>query len=90
MNNENQANKSLNEHKGFCLFNDVEDQELRTRNRAVVMTNIAENHTKNKLITPGGAGILIGYFNAIPQDERKGVFSQFMEKMYERGFVLTH
>lgn len=81
--------KQVNEHKGFCLFNDIEDVELRDRNRAVVMTNIAENHCKNNLITPGGAGILLGYFNALPVEERKNVLKQFMEKMYDRGFKLT-
>lgn len=85
MNNANQ----VNEYKGFTLFNDVEDELLRDKNRAVMMTNIAENHCKNSLITPGGAGILIGYFNQIPTDQRKEVLKQFMEKMYERGFKLT-
>ena len=79
----------MKDYKGFSTFNDIEDVELRDRNRAVVMTNIAENHCKNNLITPGGAGILLGYFNALPAEERKNVLKQFMEKMYDRGFKLT-
>lgn len=76
-------------YKGFELFNDIEDQALRTRNRAVVLANMADDHTKNKLISPNGAGLMLGYFSQIPEIERKEVQEVFIKNMKERGFVLT-
>lgn len=77
----------MNEFKGFSLFNDIEDKALQTRNRAVIMTNIVEQFTKNKLITPKGTALVMGYFNCIPEVERKDVMNQFEVQMKERGFV---
>lgn len=76
-------------YKGFELFNDIEDQALRTRNRAVVLANMADDHTKNKLISPNGAGLMLGYFSQIPEAERKEVQEVFIKNMKERGFVLA-
>lgn len=79
----------MNEFKGFSLFNDVEDVALRTRNRAVVMANIAKNHSKAGLISPGGAGLIIGYFDKVPQPERKDVMEAYVKRMYEEGFKIV-
>lgn len=78
-----------NDFKGYSLFNDIEDAALRNRNRAVIMANIAEHNTKGNKITPKGASILIGYFNAIPKDEKLTVHEQFSKNMKERGYA-TH
>lgn len=78
-----------NEFKGFSLFNDVEDTELRNRNRAVILTNIATSHTKNRKITPGGAGLIIRYFNLIPPHERQDVQSKFVDHMKREGMHLV-
>lgn len=77
----------VNEFKGYTLFNDIDDAALRNRNRAVIMANIAEFHTKGKKITPKGASILVGYFNAVPKDERLTVHEQFAQNMKERGYA---
>lgn len=74
--------------KGYSLFNDIEDIELRTRNRAVILTNLAADHTKNKLISAKGAGLILGYFGLIPENERKGVEGAFKEGMKQRGYEL--
>lgn len=74
------------EYKGFSLFFDIEDNTLRTRNQAVVLANMAESNSKNRRITPGGVGLIIGYFDKIPKEERKTVYDQFMQFMKERGF----
>jgi hypothetical protein len=79
---------SKSTYRGFELFNDIEDAALRTRNRAVVLANIAENHTRNRLISPNGAGLLLGYFGCIPIEERRTVQEAFVVNMKERGFVL--
>lgn len=76
-----------NEYRGFSLFNDVEDKELQLRNRAVVMSNIAEQYTTAKKITLKGASLVLGYFDCIPNEERKELQTKFEITMKERGFV---
>lgn len=83
-------NENLNDYKGFSLFSDIEDAVLRTRNRAVVLCNIAEDHTKQKLISPKGASLILGYFSKIPDNEKLGVKERFSETMIERGYKLGH
>lgn len=77
-------------YKGFELFNDIEDMALRTRNRAVVLANLAEDNTKNRLISAKGASLILGYFMSIPQEERKDVSDEFAKTMQARGFRLTN
>lgn len=78
-----------NEFKGFFLFNDIEDIELRNRNRAVILTNIALAHTKNRKITAGGAGLILGYFNQILPGDRNDVQSKFVKHMQQEGMYLV-
>lgn len=85
MTNENQ----VNEYKGFCLFNDIEDGELRNRNRAVVMANMAETHSKDRKISINGAALITGYFNCVPHNERKDTMNMFIRNMDERGFKIV-
>jgi hypothetical protein len=73
--------------KGFNLFNDIEDEQLRIRNRAVVLANIAEDNTKKALLSPKGAALVLGYFNCIPQEERGAVKDSFAKNMQERGYA---
>ena len=77
-----------NDYRGFSLFNDIEDKELQLRNRAVVMSNIAEQYTKAKKITLKGASLILGYFDCIPNEERKTLQDRFENTMKERGFCL--
>lgn len=79
----------INNYKGFELFNDIEDDTLRTRNRAVVLANIAEDHTKDRRINTKGAALILGYFGAIPNEERKAVKDKFVNDMQQRGFALV-
>jgi hypothetical protein len=77
-----------NEYKGYSLFKDIEDSALRIRNRAVIMANIAETHTKQQRVTAKGASLLVGYFKEVPDVEKKSVMERFGEFMKERGYVL--
>lgn len=84
-----QTNEERNEYRGFSLFNDVEDINLRMRNRAVVMANIAEQYTKDKKITTKGASLILGYFECIPLAERRPLELKFTEVMRDRHFITT-
>lgn len=76
-------------YKGFELFSDIEDKALRNRNRAVVLTNMANMHTKNKRINAAGAGLILGYFNLVPMEDRGDVQRRFMDQMQKEGFILA-
>lgn len=79
-----------NEFKGYSLFNDIDDADLRSRNRAVTLCNIAEAHTnKEKRISPGGAALMIRYTEQIPDQERKSVLEKMVGFMKERGYELA-
>jgi hypothetical protein len=78
-----------NDYRGFCLFNDIEDKALQTRNRAVVLANIAQDHTKDRRINAMGAGLVIGYFDKLPPEDRAAVRDAFEANMIQRGFVLA-
>lgn len=83
-------NQNPAEFKGFSLFADVEDANLRTFNRARVMANMAEDHiNKEKRIHPKGAALILGYFNLIPKEERDVAKDMFQLEMNNRGFALT-
>lgn len=75
--------------KGFELFSDIEDDALRTRNRAVVLANLAEDHTKDRRISAKGAGLILGYVQSIPEGERNSVRLAFAENMKQRGYALV-
>ncbi len=75
-------------YRGFDLFSDLEDASLKAHNRAAIMSNICESHTKRGKITPGGAGLVMGYFNCIPVEERKSTFDKFITTMSGRNYFM--
>lgn len=75
--------------KGYELFNDIEDKNLRNRNRAVVLTNIAEDRTRNRLISANGAGLILGYFKEIPDEDKNDVKERFTVEMKNRGYLIA-
>ena len=79
----------MNEYKGFSLFSDIDDTDLRNRNRAVVLANIAENNSRNQRIGPNGMGLILGYFNEVPVADRDDVKERFKVCMQQRGFELV-
>lgn len=80
-----------NNYKGYALFNEIEDPILRNRNRAVVLSNVAIDHTKKatKRISPRGAAIVLGYFNSIPDVDKPDVQERFKQRMFEEGYELS-
>jgi hypothetical protein len=87
--NKKMKKEKMTHYKGFDLFNDIEDPILRNRNRAVVIANIAEDNTKNHLISPKGASLILGYFNEIPALDKTDVIERYKINMQERGYVIN-
>lgn len=75
--------------RGFSLFSDIEDYVLRVRNRAVVLTNMAEDNSQSSLINAKGVSLILGYFQQVPEDEREDLTAKFKTTMAERGFRIT-
>lgn len=75
-----------NDVKGISLFNDIEDTTLRNRNRYVVLSNMAEAHTKHKKITEKGTLLILSYFHAVPEGDKKEVYDGFKAEMLRRGY----
>ena len=79
--------EKMENYKTLPLFNDIEDYALRTRNRAVIMANVSEQNTKDKKITVKGVSLVLGYFNSIPEEERKDLYNAYEEQMRSRGYA---
>ena len=82
--------KKILEIAGYSLFNDEEykeHKELQQRNRAVTMCNIFEAAQRDKQMAPKLSVILFNYFNAIPEEERKKLYAEYVHRMKERGYV---
>lgn len=76
----------MNEFKGYSLFNDIEDVDLRTRNQAVVMANMVEQNTRDKKITPKGASLILGYFSKVKKEDRPITHNKFEQRCKEIGY----
>lgn len=81
----------MNEINGYSLFNEVQDAELRNRNRAVVMANIFEDYLDHDKEEPTvkikGANILLKYFEKVKDADKAEVAKLYQEIMtQERGY----
>jgi hypothetical protein len=83
-------NQLTDNYRGFNLFNDIPDAPLRNRNRAVTLTNMAEDNSRNRLISPNGAGLMLGYFKHVPDEDKRDVQDRFVESMKLRGFKIVN
>jgi hypothetical protein len=79
----------MNTYKGYSLFDEVKDQALRTRNRAVVMANMYEDYPdpENKdYVSRKGALMIFTYMERVPEKERAELVTEFHKQMGERGY----
>lgn len=73
-------------YMGYNLFLDVEEIESRNRNRGQVMLNIFEDHCTDRRIGPAGMVAILGYFKAIPSDERMEALEYFKAMTTKAGY----
>jgi len=73
------------EYDDYSLFDDVEDDLLRTRNRCIVMYNIYDSTTKDGKTNARGTKQLMEYLNMIPQNERADILSGFRIMLENQG-----
>lgn len=94
MRKENYMSKANNNFHSFPLFNDVEEVELRTHNRAAIMVNIFEDgYSKDNKgvgkVSDRSTLLIIGYMNKIPEGERKETINEFVRQANKRGFEIA-
>lgn len=78
-----------NDFKGYALFNDIEDEVLRARNRATILANMCEDNTRDHLVSESGIELMKGYLDNVPHIERYETYAQFQQQMKDRGYVLA-
>ena len=75
---------------GFSLFNDVVDDDLRIRNRAIAMGNIVRMYNRGEEgISQEGNDTLVNYFSAVPYSERAAVYTKFILGLKDLGIFLV-
>jgi hypothetical protein len=84
-----ESNEQVNEYKGYSLFNDIEDEALRLRNRGVVLANMAEMGMSGTNIKHGATADIIGYFSNVPVEDRQEVLAVMTDALAERGIKVT-
>lgn len=72
-------------------FDEVQDNRIRNRNRAVTLANLFEDHMEpNKRVTSQkGAALILAYFAKLPDDDKKTVYEDYKKVMLERGFKIS-
>ena len=83
------VNETLNEYRGFALFNDVEDVELRNKNRGAVLANIIEDGMNGSKIRHAATADVIGYFSNIPEECRKETLTAMYAELSKRKINIT-
>ena len=86
LNNEDEA-APAKMFKGYSLFTEVEDHELKARNRATVMVNILEEHYSREAnkVSPVGLKNILEYFQEIPVFEKAVAYAAFEDILKQRG-----
>lgn len=83
------VNETLNEYRGFALFNDVEDVTLRNKNRGAVLANIIEDGMNGSKIRHAATADVIGYFSNIPKEDRKIALADMYDELAKRNIKVT-
>lgn len=80
-----------NSYKDMSLFCDVEDEDLKARNRGTVLANLAEDgfNADTQKMSPRAAADMIKYFSLIPKDERKPVLKNLITTLASRNLQVT-
>lgn len=76
-----------NNIKGYALFTDISDFNLRAANRAAVMANIFEDNSRDGATSERGLALLKDYFEEVPYEDRLPTYGVFQQTLRERGYA---
>lgn len=77
-------------YKGFALFFEISDEELRSRNQAAVIANIWEDNSQDKKLSKLGFNLITSYYAEIAPQFRGKVKDKLEKILAERGYVKRH
>lgn len=80
----------MKDYQGYSLFLEVEDFDLKARNRGAVLTNIFEDHSEKDKVSSQGARMMMEYLQEIPSLEREVVYREFVKTLAKRGYSNVH
>lgn len=72
------------EINGYSLFNEVEDKEVQTYNRARVMKNMMLDNSKNRVVNDQGKFLVMSYMVNIPEEDRREVHEKLAELLLQK------
>lgn len=72
------------EVNGYSLFEDVQDTELRHKNRLTVLTNIISDHLDGDKVSGRGVSMFLQYLTAFEDTERKALANDLL-KLFPQG-----
>ena len=72
------------EVNGYSLFNEVEDKEVQTYNRARVMKNMMLDNSKDRVVNAQGKFLVIGYMHNLPEADRQPVHNKLAELLLQK------
>lgn len=72
---------------GYSTFVDVENKDIRDRNRGSVMLNIFEDHATDGVMNAMGMATVLGYFREIPEGERGDALAMFTAMCESAGYL---
>lgn len=71
----------------YTTFDDIKDNDLRTRNQGAVLANMFEdNLLDNGQCSARGAGLILKYFNDLPDKDKQTALIWMQEQLLERGY----
>ena len=80
--------REVTECRGYSLFLDVEDEELRAKNRAVVLRNMLTSRPWNgKQLPSATASEVVRYFAKVPKEDRSVLFPVFRKLLEDEGLA---
>lgn len=75
----------MSDFKGYPLFDDVDDVEIRRRNQATSMVNMFEEHSRGGKVSAKGLQLIVEYFSKLLPTERASVRAMFTDVLKQRG-----
>jgi len=61
-----------NEVQGYSLFNHIEDDEIRRKNRATCVINMVRSNMDGSIVSQYGMYLVMKYWSSLPEGEERG------------------
>lgn len=76
-----------NDWEGYSLFNDIDDDNLRTDNQGTVLANILEDTMKDGMVSGKGRELALGYMENVFFLDREMAATKAKKFLEDRGYT---